>query len=176
MKISLIAAMARRRVIGKDNKIPWHVPADLRYFKERTWGRPVIMGRSTFASLKSPLANRTNIVLSRHIPPSVLREKKDSSVIWVSNKHEALKAAQNFGADPLTDEVFVIGGAQIYELFLAAVDEIILSVFDLHVEGDRFFPQLDEKQWRLTSEETRTCDGSQNDVDRFQIQRFCRKS
>ncbi len=142
MKIVLIAAIARNRVIGKDGKLPWHIPEDLKRFKKLTTGHAVIMGRRTFDSIGRPLPDRRNIVLtSRPIP----------GIETYRTIPEALSA--------LTAEskVFVIGGAQLYAQFLERADELHLTIVDKSVEGDAFFPPyeelLSEKFVRLNTEE-----------------------
>lgn len=136
MKISMIAAMANQRVIGKDNKMPWHLPADLKFFKKMTLGKPVIMGRKTFESIGRPLPRRQNIVISRN---------KTFSADGVTVVHDIASA---LGAAGEVDEVVVIGGGYVYQQFLSQADELYLTFIDLDVEGDAFFPDFDANtQW-----------------------------
>lgn len=140
MKISLVAAMAHNRVIGKDNSMPWHIPSELKYFKKITLGKPIVMGRRTFESLGRPLPGRKNIVLSRqeNISPS-----QEGQVLWVNNVDQALAAAGE------VDEVMVIGGGKIYENFLPRCDRLYLTKIDLNVAGDTHFPDyLAESKWQ----------------------------
>src|SRR5690606_30525750 len=109
MKIALVAAMAHNRVIGKDNKMPWHLPAELQHFKKITLGKPIVMGRATFESIGRPLPGRTNIVLTRQ---EIAATDQADGVIWVHSPEQAMTAA---GA---ADELMIIGGGKIYELFL----------------------------------------------------------
>lgn len=146
-RLALVVAMARARVIGRGNDLPWHIPEDLRRFKALTIGKPVIMGRKTFESIMArlgrPLPGRTSIVLTRgafDAPPGV---------VAVADPEAALEAARREvmrGTDG-TDEISVIGGAQIYALFLPHARRIYMTEIDAAIEGDAFFPALDPAQW-----------------------------
>ena len=144
MKIALVVAMSRNRVIGKDNALPWHAPEDLKRFKRITTGRPIIMGRKTFASIGRPLPNRLNIVVTRD------RDFHAQGVVNAYTIDEALRLAQE---SMLGDEAMVIGGAQIFELVLPVAHVIHLTEIDIEVEGDVFFPKLDPRAWRETARE-----------------------
>ena len=127
-KISLIAAMAEDRVIGKDNDMPWHLPADLQHFKRVTLGKPVIMGRKTFESIGRPLPGRKNIVITR-------------SQNWTSNGVEVVNSPDNaLKLVKDAEEVMIIGGGNIYRQFLSLADTLYLTFIDLKVEGDTQFP------------------------------------
>ncbi|MGX9996424.1 type 3 dihydrofolate reductase [Vibrio sp. JZG120] len=138
--ISMIAAMAHNgaidkekpMIIGNNNSMPWHLPADFAWFKEHTLGKPVVMGRKTFESIGKALPNRLNIVITRD--PSYAAE----DVIVVSSTLEALEAAKGH------DEVMIIGGGSIYEAFLDKADKLYLTFIDADVEGDTQFPQWDD--------------------------------
>ena len=140
--IALIAAVADNRVIGRDGEMPWHLPADLRHFKETTMGHPVIMGRRTYDSIAAdiggPLPGRTNIVLSRSDPD--LPEE----VLVVDSIDRAVDAAGD-AAD--TETVYVIGGATIYEQFLPQADRLVLTEIDGSYAGDTRFPAWDREAW-----------------------------
>ncbi|RUO80361.1 type 3 dihydrofolate reductase [Idiomarina tyrosinivorans] len=125
--VSLIAAMAADRVIGKDNDMPWHLPNELQYFKSITMAKPIIMGRNTFESIGRPLPGRKNIVVSRSQP-------SHDGVIWVSGVEQALTAA-----GPV-DEVMIIGGGKLYEAFIERADKLYITDIELTVAGDTFFP------------------------------------
>jgi dihydrofolate reductase len=140
MQISLIAAMGENGVIGAGGRIPWHLPADLKHFKDLTTGHPVIMGRKTFESIGRPLPGRTNIILTHDT--GYHRE----GTMVVSTIDGALVAAS---AATGGDEVFVIGGAEIYASFLSRADRIYLTGVAGSFEGDAFFPSLNEAEWRL---------------------------
>lgn len=143
MRISAIAAMSKNRVIGKDNQIPWHLPADLKFFQRTTLGHHVIMGRKNYNSIGKPLDRRTNIVLTRN--PFFI----SSGCIVVHTLEEALAIAHTGNEE----EAFIIGGGEIYTLALDYLDRIYLTTIDLVTEGDAFFPEFDLGAWRITSEE-----------------------
>jgi len=139
MKVSMIAAMANNRVIGKDNAMPWHLPADLKFFKKATLGKAVIMGRKTFESIGRPLPKRHNIVITRD------ESYQADGVDVVHSTAQALVIAGD------VDEVVIIGGGNIYQQFLAQVDELYLTFIEIDVEGDAHFPDYSEYgPWELT--------------------------
>ncbi len=143
MRISLIAALARNRVIGIGNRLPWHLPADLARFKALTMGKPILMGRRTHESIGRPLPGRLNIVLTRdpacHAAGCELAHTLD----------EALRLA---GDSP---EVMVIGGAQLYAECLPHAQRLYLTLVELEPEGDAFFPAFDASEW--AEHERTTC-------------------
>ena len=128
MKLYHIVAMAKNRVIGKDNKLPWHFPEDLKYFKNLTTGSTVIMGRKTFESIGRPLPNRQNFVLSR-----ILQEKE--GVQFFPSLEEA-------AAKIKTQDAFIIGGAELYKQTIHRVDGIYLTRIDADYEGNAFYPEI----------------------------------
>jgi len=146
VKLALIAAMARNRVIGRDNAMPWHLPEDLRYFKATTLGKPIVMGRKTFDSLGRPLPSRTNIVVSRQ--PDLTLE---GAQVFASIDAALSAARQQAQADGV-DEVMVIGGDNLYRQTLERADRIYLTRIDSEPEGDAWFPDFDEQAWTLASE------------------------
>ena len=146
VKLALIAAMARNRVIGRDNAMPWHLPEDLRYFKATTLGKPIVMGRKTFDSLGRPLPGRTNIVLSRH--PDLTLE---GAQVFASIDAALDAARQQAQADGV-DEVMVIGGDNLYRQTLERADRIYLTRIESEPEGDAWFPAFDEQAWAVVSE------------------------
>jgi dihydrofolate reductase len=133
--ISLVVAMARNRVIGRDNALPWHLSEDLKRFKATTLGKPVLMGRKTFQSIGKPLPGRRNIVLTRD------RAWRAEGVEVVRSIEEALKLAQG------APELAVIGGAEIYRLVLPLADRIYLTRVEADVSGDTEFPELRAEEW-----------------------------
>jgi dihydrofolate reductase len=145
--INLIVAAAKNHVIGKDGKMPWHLPNDMKHFKNLTWGMPVIMGRKTFESLGKPLPGRKNIVITRQ--PAWQAE----GVVAVKNFEDALFVAHGTDAR----EVFVIGGGEIYRLALERAKRIYLTRVDAEPEGDSFFPELNGA-WKLVHEIKHTRD------------------
>jgi dihydrofolate reductase len=148
MIVSLIAALAEKRVIGLDGKMPWHLPADLAYFKRSTMGCPVIMGRKTFESIGKPLPGRRNIVLSRN------RELVLPGCDVFANIHAALDDVDNENAA----EVFIIGGQQLYEQALPMADKLYLTHIDAKFEGDTIFPDYTELKWQQVSVEKHSAD------------------
>lgn len=142
MIISTIVAVAKNNVIGKDNDIPWYLPADLKYFKKITTGHHIVMGRKCYESIGRPLPKRTNVVVTRN--PFFIA----TGCVITHNVAEAVQLAEANGEE----EVFIIGGGQIYEIALPHVDRIYLTEVDLEVDGDVFFPEIDEKDWTLIKE------------------------
>lgn len=146
--ISAIVAMAKNRVIGKNNQLPWHLPADLKHFKLITTGHPILMGRKTYESIGKPLPNRTNIVLTRdksyHAPGCLV----------VNSLDEAIKFAES----EENKEIFIIGGAEIYRQLLGAIERIYLTVVQHEFEGDAYFPELDQKEWKEIEREEHGAD------------------
>lgn len=139
--VSLVVAMARNNVIGRNNGLPWQrLPADLRHFKALTLGKPVLMGRKTFESIGKPLPGRTNIVLTRD------SGWKSDGVVVVHSIGEALTGNAGSAASP-ADEIAGIGGAEVYRLLIPLATRIHLTRIDADVPGDAFFPQLDYSQW-----------------------------
>jgi dihydrofolate reductase len=133
MEIILIAAMARNRVIGRDNRLPWHIPAELRLFKQTTMGYPMIMGRRTFEALPGLLPGRRHIILSRN------RAFSPAGAEVVGSFDEALQLCAG------SAKVFVIGGADLFSQTMAAATGIILTLIDRDVAGDVFFPEVREE-------------------------------
>lgn len=133
MVISMIAAMAKDRVIGKDNQMPWHLPADFAWFKRCTMGKPVVMGRKTYESIGRPLPGRQNIVISRDAGLFI------EGVTTVTSIDEAIKAAGDI------EEVMIIGGGAIYQACLAQADKLYVTYIDAEIEGDTQFPQWGEE-------------------------------
>jgi len=148
MRVSCIVAIAKNNVIGKDNDIPWYLPADLKYFKKTTLNHHIIMGRNCYESIGKPLPKRTNVVLTRN-PFYIV------SNCYVTNSiEEALKIAKDNGEE----EAFIIGGAQIYEQSMHLCDKLYLTEVDLEVEGDVFFPKINFDEWKLISEDAHQAD------------------
>ncbi|MEZ9199681.1 type 3 dihydrofolate reductase [Shewanella sp. 10N.286.54.B9] len=135
MKIAMIAAMANNRVIGKDNKMPWHLPEDLRHFKALTLGKPVVMGRKTYESIGRPLPGRHNIVISRQTDLLI------DGVTTVTSFAEAKQAAGD------CEELIVMGGGQLYAELLEKSDILYLTEISLDVEGDTYFPNWNDGSW-----------------------------
>ncbi|MBX2955056.1 MAG: dihydrofolate reductase [Cyclobacteriaceae bacterium] len=144
MTISLIAALTENRVIGKNNDLPWHLPDDMKYFMQTTKGHPVIMGRKNYDSIPEkfrPLPNRTNIVVTRQ------RDFVADGCIVVHSLEEALDEATNI----VTDEIFIIGGAEIYRQGLPKANKLYLTEILATLDGDTYFPEFDTRSWKEVS-------------------------
>jgi dihydrofolate reductase len=135
MIISIIAAMDRNQLIGNNNQLPWHLPADFAHFKAVTMGKPIIMGRKTYESIGKPLPGRTNIVLSRDASTHF------EGVECVTSFDDAVKVVSG------AEEVMVIGGSTIYQMLMPQIDRMYLTYVDAEFEGDAWFPEFDKNQW-----------------------------
>ena len=135
MIISIIAAMDRNHLIGNNNQLPWHLPADFAHFKAVTMGKPIVMGRKTYESIGKPLPGRTNIVLTRN--PDISFE----GVECVSSFSDAKALVSE------AEELMIIGGSTIYEMLMPQVDRMYLTYVDAEFEGDAWFPDFDNSQW-----------------------------
>ena len=156
MSLSLIVAMTKNRVIGKDNQMPWHLPADLAWFRQNTTGKPVIMGRKTFESIGRPLPKRTNIVLSR-------QPFEYDGVIWKDSLESAVDFVRN------SEEIMLIGGGQLFNEYLSQADHLYLTEIQTELDGDTFFPSINWDEWHIEFEQYRPAD-EQNPYDcRFLI-------
>ncbi|WP_281212425.1 type 3 dihydrofolate reductase [Shewanella insulae] len=142
MKIAMIAAMANNRVIGKDNQMPWHLPEDLRHFKQMTLGKPVVMGRKTFESIGRPLPGRHNLVVSRQ------KDLVIEGVTCVTSFEQAKEVVKG------CEELVVIGGGQLYAELLPQADSLYLTEINLDVEGDTHFPDWDDGSWLCLNSES----------------------
>jgi dihydrofolate reductase len=142
--ISLIAAMANNRIIGKNGRVPWRLPADLKYFKKTTMDHMVIMGRKTFQSLGKPLAGRKNVILTHNTKFS----NKECIVIYSVDDSKAINEAIMLAG---SDEAFVIGGEQIYNLFIDYADKLYITHIDADFDGDTYFPRIDLDKWEILS-------------------------
>ncbi len=139
MKIAIIVAMTEKRVIGKENRLPWRIPEDLKRFKKLTMGHTVIMGRKTFESIGKPLPGRANVVISRN------PDFQAPGTVIIRSLEEALDRCRN------EDEVFVIGGSSLYRAALPLADRLYVTLVHGDFEGDTYFPDFDlEKDFRIT--------------------------
>jgi dihydrofolate reductase len=141
VELAIIVARAKNGVIGVNNTLPWRLPEDLKHFKNTTSGHPIIMGRNTWESLGRPLPGRRNIVVSRN---QALRLEGAETF---SSLEDAIDACSG------SDQVFIIGGAQIYEQAMVYADKLIVTEVDLDIEGDAFFPEIDDMLWEEISRE-----------------------
>lgn len=151
--IALIAAVAENGIIGTNGEMPWHLPADLRHFKQTTVGHPVIMGRRTYESIATeiggPLPGRTNIVLSRSSP------ELPADVVVVTSISAAIDAATQINRDTEIDTAYVIGGATVYKQFLPQADRLVLTEIESTYNGDTAFPDWDRSEWQQVGRDQR---------------------
>jgi dihydrofolate reductase len=160
----MIAAMAHNRAIGIDNRMPWRLPAEMAHFKRSTLGKTVLMGRKTFESLGArPLKDRLNVVLTRS------QSYAPEGCEVVNSLQEALERY----AGSAHSELAVIGGAEVYKLFLPYADKLLLTEVEAEIEGDAFFPSFNENEWMLTESESYSKD-EKNAYD-FCIRTYVRK-
>lgn len=149
--IHAIAAIGKRRELGKDNRLLWAIPEDLVRFKEKTDGHPIIMGRKTYESLpRAPLPRRTNIVITRR------EDWSAGGALCAGSVDEAIELAKKA---PGGDEIYVIGGAEIYAATLARVDILDLTLIDAEADADAFFPAYEDAFTRVLAEEERSAAG-----------------
>jgi len=146
MLISLIAAMDEERLIGAHNSLPWRLPADMQWFRRQTMGKPILMGRNTFASIGKALPGRQNIVLSRN------RALQLDGCSIIHSLKQLEKAAAG------ADEVMIIGGSEVYGLALPLADRLYLTTINSTFEGDAWFPRLNETEWREVFREEHAAD------------------
>jgi len=151
-KVSLIVAMAGNRVIGRKNQLPWRLPADLQHFKALTMGKPIVMGRKTWESIGRPLPGRTNIVVTRDVGYQA------EGCVVVHSVDQALEVAEG------SDEVMVIGGANLYQQCLDRADRLYLTQVMADIEGDTWFPEFDIAQWKELERESHSSD-EKNEFD-----------
>jgi len=149
MIISIIAAMDQNRLIGAENGLPWHLPADFKHFKEVTLGKPVLMGRKTFESIGRPLPGRKNIVISR----SGFRADGVESA-------DSIDAGLELVAD--AEEVMIIGGANIYEQTISRAGKMYLTHVDASCEGDAWFPEINDNDWSVIDQQLVEADEKNN--------------
>lgn len=142
MNLSIIVAIAENNAIGKENKLLWSMPEDMKHFREITSGHPVIMGRKTFESIGRLLPNRRNVIITR---------EQNYKIENAEIKHSLEEAFDLF--KDKNDEVFIIGGAEIYKQALPYADKLYITKIEQNFEGDAFFPEIDEKIWQETSRE-----------------------
>lgn len=141
--ISFMFAMDENRIIGKDNTLPWYLPADLQYFKKVTMGHPILMGRKTYESIGKPLPGRENIILTRNA------DYQQEGITVISNMKEAVAYA-----DALDEEVFVIGGAEIFQQLISDCKRLYITQIHHSFEGDTYFPELNMSKWQTVSKTT----------------------
>ena len=139
MSISLIVAASTNNAIGKNGQLLWHLPLDLKFFKDTTWGMPIIMGRKTFEAVNKPLPGRINIVITS-------QAGWNAEMVCVAN---SLEDAIREGKSTNCKELFIIGGGEIYKQSINFADKIYMTRVHAELEGDTFFPVINEKEWKL---------------------------
>jgi len=164
--LSMIVATADNNIIGKDNTMPWHLPADLAYFKKVTLGKPIIMGRKTYESIGRPLPGRRNIVISRdetYIPKGNCAAE---GIDIVTSVEQALALVDGSDGSDAVEEIMVIGGGAIYNHCLANADRLYVTHIKASIDGDTQFPNYDDGCWQKTQSELRASDDKNNyDLD-----------
>ena len=156
--LSMIVATADNNIIGKDNDMPWHLPADLAYFKKVTLGKPIIMGRKTYESIGRPLPGRRNIVISRdetYIPKG---KGADEGVDVVTSVEQALALVDGSNGNEAVEEIMVIGGGAIYKHCLSNADRLYITHIKASIDGDTQFPCYEDGSWQKISSELRPSD------------------
>lgn len=155
LPLAMIAALADNRVIGLDNKMPWHLPADLKHFKAMTLGKPIIMGRKTWDSLGRPLPGRLNLVVSRQ------RDLQLEGAETFTDLDAALTRAEHWAREQGASELMLIGGAQLYAQALLQAQRLYLTRIDAAPEGDAFFPAFEEAEWQLVDSKAHPAEGEE---------------
>lgn len=145
--ITAVVAMGQKNEIGAENQMLWHLPNDLKHFKEITIGHPVIMGRKTYESIGKALPNRTNIVISRR------KDWFEEGILIVGSVKEALKFARK-----IDENIFILGGGNIYQQTMEFTDRLEVTLVDASLKADTFFPEIDPKIWHQTQEECHETD------------------
>ena len=148
--ITIIAAVANNNALGKDNQLIWHLPADLKRFKQVTLGHHIIMGRKTFESLGKPLPRRTNIIITRN------KNYTQEGCIVVNSLNQAIEAAKS------DENPYILGGAEIYKQAIEIADKLDLTLVDQSFDADAFFPEIDTNVWQQTSREDYKADEKNN--------------
>ncbi|WP_163537612.1 dihydrofolate reductase [Gracilibacillus sp. YIM 98692] len=157
--ISLLFAMGKNRVIGKNNTLPWYLPDDLKFFKQLTTSKTIVMGRKTFDSMNGPLPNRKNVVLTKN-------KSFTADGCTVIDEIEDIKQLEKESSE---EEIFVIGGEEIFKQTLHIADRIYMTYIDESFDGDTFFPNFDEAQWQI-SKKTKGPKDEKNKYDYYYIQ------
>ena len=166
MVICLIVAASSNNAIGKNNQLLWHLPIDLKFFKNTTWAMPVIMGRKTFESVNNkPLLGRQNIIISRSAAPST-----EGEVWWATSLEQAIEQSKKLDCK----EIFIVGGAQIYEQSMQIANRIYMTRVHAHFDADTFFPDINVEEWELVKNNDFNTD--EKHAYSFSIQVWERKS
>lgn len=159
MVISFVVAAANNNVIGKNNQLPWNLPNDMKFFKNITWGMPVVMGRKTFDSLGKPLPGRKNIILSRQ------KDWKAEGTVAVKSFDDAVLLVKEMDVK----EMMVIGGSEIFSMVFDKAKRIYLTRVDAEPEGDAYLPAINPKEWKLVSQKDHQADAKHAYNYSFQV-------
>ena len=146
--LSHIVAASENNVIGKDGKLPWHLPNDFKYFKNKTWSMPVVMGRNTYESLDKLLPGRFNIVITTK------QDWKRDGVIVAHSLDESIARAKETDCK----EILIIGGAEVFKQSMEIINRIYLTRVHTNLEGDAFYPEIDKNKWKVTFEDPHPAD------------------
>jgi len=166
--INIIVAMGENRVIGKEGKLPWRLPEDLKHFKEKTTGHTVIMGRKTFESIGKPLPERANVVITRHIH-LIPKEFLGPGFVLTNSLDWTLEVEKRLG-----NEVWIIGGAEIYRQTIDKADMLYVTLINHDFDGDAYFPEINEAVWELV-EQSAMQYGGENAPYHYCYQRYQKK-
>lgn len=159
MTVSFVVAASTNNAIGKNNQLLWNLPNDMKFFKNTTWAMPVLMGRKTFESLGKPLQGRLNIIITRQ------KDWKPDGTSVVHSLEDAIKSAS--AAD--YQEAFIIGGGEIFKEAMPIADKIYITRVDADLQGDAFFPEINKKDWLMTSEQSFAADDKHAYSYHFQL-------
>lgn len=159
MILSIIVAASENNVIGINNHLPWHLPVDMKYFKDTTMGKPIVMGRKSFEELGRVLPGRPNIMITRK------PEYKVEGLHIVSSLEAGIEKAKTFG----TEEIFITGGGEIFKIALPIVDRLYLTRVHAEVTGDTYFPEFDPRGWKLVKNERHEKDEKHQYALTFQV-------
>ncbi|MEO6948458.1 MAG: dihydrofolate reductase [Ginsengibacter sp.] len=160
MNISHIVAASENNVIGKNNELPWRLPKDFKYFKNKTWCMPIIMGRNTYESMKKELPGRRNIVITSR------KDWHPENIEITNNINDAIKKAKESD----TNEIFVIGGGEIFKQTMGIINKLYLTrVHTVIEDGDTFYPDIDKYKWKLTSSTSYPADEKNNYPFTFEV-------
>jgi dihydrofolate reductase len=157
--LSHIVAASENNVIGSKNELPWHLPNDFKYFKNKTWGMPVIMGRKSYESLKKSLPGRINIIVTNN------KDFQAENVFVVNNIDDAIIKAGESDAK----EIFIIGGGEIFKQTIDIVSRIYRTRVHANIEGDTYYPEINKDQWKLISEQSFPADDKNNYAYTFEV-------
>lgn len=155
-RLSILVAMARNRVIGRNNQLPWHLPADLKHFKLLTMGKPIVMGRKTYESIGRPLPGRTNIIITHQT------NYQAPGAIVVNSVAQALQVCKDTNTITINNESFIIGGEKLFQQTLEICQRMYITEIQKDFEGDTFFPEFDPDDWEETQRDRHIAENDAN--------------